>query len=202
MGEFMRNLLISAVALFMTSTVFAQGKYFLSYELSDNEWDTGVAIISGAVLDEDDNGYAILGGIHLSDNLDIELGYKDFGEASLAGASGNQFTYEGTTYQFNATATITIEGDAYLIGVKPKYKLSENLSLYGRLGVSMWDVTLGVATGTSSANVDDDGNDIYYGLGIQGKFGGLDFSLAHSKYEFDSDEVDSNALSVSYTLNF
>tara|TARA_B100000161_G_C33469797_1_gene377460 strand:+ start:266 stop:874 length:609 start_codon:yes stop_codon:yes gene_type:complete len=202
MGEFMRNLLIGAVALFMTSTIFAQSKYFLSYELSDNEWDTGVAVVSGAVLDEDDNGYAILGGIHLNDNLDIELGYKDFGEASLAGASGNRFTYEGTTYQFNATATITMEGDAYLIGVKPKYKLSESLSLYGRLGVSMWDVTLGVATGTSSANVDDDGNDIYYGLGIQGKFGGLDFSLAHSKYEFDSDEVDSNALSVSYMLNF
>ncbi len=198
----MRNLLIGAVALFMTSTIFAQSKYFLSYELSDNEWDTGVAVVSGAVLDEDDNGYAILGGIHLNDNLDIELGYKDFGEASLAGASGNRFTYEGTTYQFNATATITMEGDAYLIGVKPKYKLSESLSLYGRLGVSMWDVTLGVATGTSSANVDDDGNDIYYGLGIQGKFGGLDFSLAHSKYEFDSDEVDSNALSVSYMLNF
>ena len=49
----MRNLLISVVALFMTSTVFAQGKYFLSYEVSDNEWDTGVAVVSGAVLDED-----------------------------------------------------------------------------------------------------------------------------------------------------
>ena len=40
----MRNLLIVAVALFMNSTVFSggldqsQGKYFLSYEFSDNEW--------------------------------------------------------------------------------------------------------------------------------------------------------------------
>ena len=192
----------------MNSTVFSggldqsQGKYFLSYEFSDNEWDTGVTIVSGAVLDETDSGYAILVGVHLNDNLDIELGYKDFGEASLAGASGNQFTYEGTTYEFNTTATITMEGDAYLIGVNPKYKLSENLSLYGKLGVNIWDVTLGVATGTSSENIDDDGNDIYYGLGIQGKFGGLDFSLAHSKYEFDSEEVDSNALSISYVLNF
>ena len=81
--------------------------------------DTGVTIVSGAVLDETDSGYAILVGVHLNDNLDIELGYKDFGEASLAGASGNQFTYEGTTYEFNTTATITMEGDAYLIGVNP-----------------------------------------------------------------------------------
>ena len=204
----MINLLIVAVALFMNSTVFSggldqsQGKYFLSYEFSDNEWDTGVTIVSGAVLDETDSGYSILVGVHLNDNLDIELGYKDFGEASLAGASGNQFTYEGTTYEFNTTATITMEGDAYLIGVNPKYKLSENLSLYGKLGVNIWDVTLGVATGTSSENIDDDGNDIYYCLGIQVKFGGLDFSLAHSKYEFDSEEVDSNALSISYVLNF
>mgnify|MGYP001177446092 CR=1 FL=1 len=198
----MRNIIISAFTLFMTSTVFAQGKYFLSYEVSENEWDTGVAVVSGAVLDDDDNGYAILGGIHLNENLDIELGYKDFGEASLSGASGNQFTYEGTTYEFITTATITMEGDAYLLGIKPKYKLSENLSLYGRLGISLWDVTLGVATGTSSGNVDDDGKDTYYGLGIQGNFGGLDFSLAHSRYEFDFDEVGSDALSVSYTLNF
>ena len=121
----MKNTIIASFLLLMSTTVFAQGKYYLSYEISDNELD-GINVVSGASLDKDDTGYAILGGIHVNDNLDIELGYKDFGEASLSGVSGNQFTYRGTTYQFNATATLSYEGDAYLIGLKPKYKINDN----------------------------------------------------------------------------
>lgn len=197
----MKNTIIASFLLLMSTTVFAQGKYYLSYEISDNELD-GISVVSGASLDKDDTGYAILGGIHLNDNLDLELGYKDFGEASISGSSGNQFTYRGTTYQFNATATLSYEGDAYLIGLKPKYKINDNISLYGRLGVNMWDVTLNAASGTASASADDDGHDLYYGVGIATSFAGLNIGLSHSIYEFDSDEVDSTALSLSYTLNF
>ena len=45
----------------MTQQLLRKVNIFWSYG-GDNEWDTGV--VSGAVLDEDDNGYAILGGIH------------------------------------------------------------------------------------------------------------------------------------------
>ena len=48
----MKNTIIASFLLLMSTTVFAQGKYYLSYEVSDNKWDTGVTVVSGATLDE------------------------------------------------------------------------------------------------------------------------------------------------------
>ena len=78
--------------------------------------------------------------------------------------------------------------------------ITDSISAYARLGFNMWDSTLTVSSGTASADVSDDGNYLYYGFGVSGKMGGLNISLSHSNYEFDSDDVDSTALSVS--VNF
>ena len=73
----------------------SNGKYTLSYEISDNNWDSGVDTVVGATLDEDDNGYAFILDYDLGNNLVIEAAYRDFGEASLSGSSGNTFKYNG-----------------------------------------------------------------------------------------------------------
>jgi hypothetical protein len=183
----------------MTSIADGHGNY-VEFSILDSSWDSGVSNVSGATLDEDDTGFAITGGMPLNANLDLEYGYADFGEASLSGSSGNTFDYRSTSYTFNATGSIKLEGDAFFIGLKPKMSLTDSITAYARLGYNMWDTTLTVSTSTASADVSADGNDLYYGFGVSGNMGGLNISLSHSNYEFDSDDVDSTALSVS--VNF
>ncbi len=190
--------LLFAVMLIIPTTSVADNGNYVEFSILDSSWDTGVSNVSGATLDEDDSGFAITGGMPLGDNLDLEFGYADFGEASLSGSSGNTFDYDSVSYTFNATATIQLEGDSIFIGLKPKMSLTDSISAYARLGFNMWDTTLTVSTGTASADVSDDGNDLYYGFGVSGKMGGLNISLSHSNYEFDSDDVDSTSLSVSF----
>ena len=190
--------LLFAVMLIIPTTSVADNGNYVEFSILDSSWDTGVSNVSGATLDEDDSGFAITGGMPLSDNLDLEIGYADFGEGSLSGSSGNTFDYDSVSYTFNATATIQLEGDSIFIGLKPKMSLTDSISAYARLGFNMWDTTLTVSTGTASADVSDDGNDLYYGFGVSGKMGGLNISLSHSNYEFDSDDVDSTSLSVSF----
>ena len=190
--------LLFAVMLIIPTTSVADTGNYVEFSILDSSWDTGVSNVSGATLDEDDSGFAITGGMPLGDNLDLEFGYADFGEASLSGSSGNTFDYDSVSYTFNATATIQLEGDSIFIGLKPKMSLTDSISAYARLGFNMWDTTLTVSTGTASADVSDDGNDLYYGFGVSGKMGGLNISLSHSNYEFDSDDVDSTSLSVSF----
>ena len=194
-----RFLSILFVGVFMipATSIADNGKY-VEFSILDSSYDSGVSNVSGATLDEDDSGFAITGGMPLGDNLDLEIGYADFGEASLSGSSGNTFDYEGVSYTFNATATIQLEGESIFIGLKPKMSLTDSINAYARLGFNMWDTTLTVSTGTASADVSDDGNDLYYGFGVSGVIGGLDVSLSHSNYEFDSDDVDSTALSISF----
>ena len=183
----------------MTSIADDHGNY-VEFSILDSSWDSGVSNVSGATLDEDDSGFAITGGMPLKDNLDLEFGYADFGEASLSGSSGNTFDYRSVSYTFNATGTIQLEGDSFFVGLKPKMSITDSISAYARLGFNIWDSTLTVSSGTASADVSDSGNDLYYGFGVSGKMGGLNISLSHSNYEFDSDDVDSTALSVS--VNF
>ncbi len=190
--------LLLAVMLIIPTTSVADNGNYVEFSILDSSWDTGVSNVSGATLDEDDSGFAITGGMPLGDNLDLEFGYADFGEASLSGSSGNTFDYDSVSYTFNATATIQLEGDSIFIGLKPKMSLTDSISAYARLGFNMWDTTLTVSTGTASADVSDDGNDLYYGFGVSGKMGGLNINLSHSNYEFDSDDVDSTSLSVSF----
>jgi hypothetical protein len=200
----MRNIfLFLFLTLGFTSIAFAgDGKYTLSYEISDNSWDSGVDTVVGATLDEDDNGYAFILDYDLGNNLVIEAAYRDFGEASLSGSSGNTFNYNGTSYTFNATAAITLEADTLSFGLKKSLSLTDNISAFARLGFHRYETTIGLAVGTASASTSVKDEDIYYGAGLSYAMGNMKLNLSHNNYDLDWDEVDSTAISLSYNLAF
>ena len=127
----------------------------------------------------------------INENLDIEISYQDFGEASLSGVSGNQFKVGSTTYQFTTTATIAAEADSFGIAAKPKYNINDNITVYGKLGIHSWESTLSVNAATGSANVTEDGTDIFYGAGIQVAFNNLSARVGYTIYDLDGEDVDS-----------
>jgi len=184
----MKKIIISLLLIFISSVSFAEDRFYIGFELSNNEVDTGVSAVSGATLDDEDTGYAIVGRFMLADNIDLEFGYRDFGEASLKGDSGDTFTLDGTDYVFTASATIKAEADSFFLGIKPSYNLTDNVQVFGRLGFHNWDSTVNVSTATSSADVNDDGTDPYYGVGLSAKFNnGYVVEASYNTYETDDD---------------
>ena len=172
---------------------------YIGIDHLNNKIDTGVTNIS-STLDEKDSGYSLFAGLPLNENLDIEVSYNDFGEASLSGVSGNQFIYEGTTYEFNATATLAVKASSMGVGVKQKYELSEGVMLYGKLGVHQWDSELSIASTTATANADEDGTDVFYGVGLEVNLVNLKGRVGYSMYDLDGEEVDS--INVGFSYNF
>jgi hypothetical protein len=71
------------------------------------------------------------------------------------------------------------------------------LDAYARFGLTSWDTILTASSASGSADTSDDGVDLYYGFGVSGNISGFTLSLSHSIYEFDADDVDSTALSIS-----
>ena len=61
---------------------------YIGIDYLNNTIDTGITNISSN-LDEEDSGYSLYAGLPLNENLDFEVSYNDFGEASLSGVSGN-----------------------------------------------------------------------------------------------------------------
>ena len=182
-------IIILSISVFLTQSLRAEAVY-IGIDYLNNKIDTGVTNISSN-LDEKDTGYSLYAGMPINENLDIEISYQDFGEASLSGVSGNQFKVGSTTYQFTTTATIAAEADSFGIAAKPKYNINDNITVYGKLGIHSWESTLSVNAATGSANVTEDGTDIFYGAGIQVAFNNLSARVGYTIYDLDGEDVDS-----------
>ena len=192
------TILLFTFSLLGLQTVKSE-EFYIGIDYLNNEIDSGITNIS-STLDEKDNGYSLYAGMPISDTMDIEVSYNDFGESSLSGVSGNQFIYEGTTYQFNATATLAVKASSMGVGVKQKYELSEGVMLYGKLGVHQWDSELSIASTTATANADEDGTDVFYGVGLEVNLAKLKGRVGYSMYDLDGEEVDS--INVGFSYNF
>jgi hypothetical protein len=132
----------------------------------------------------------------------IEVGYKDFGEATLSGVSGNTFNYGGASYTFDATASAVFEADSLSIGLKKSFSIADNISAFGRIGIHRWEADISASTATTSLDSSAKDEDIYYGYGIAYEMGNISLSLSRDEYDLEHDEVDSTAFSISYNLAF
>ena len=164
-----------------------------------NKIDTGITNISSN-LDEKDNGYSLYTGFSVIENVDLEVSYNDFGEASLSGVSGNQFKIDGTTYEFTATATLSVKATSIGVAAKPKLQLSDGVIIYGKLGVHQWDSEFKVSSTDTSATLDDDGSDVYYGAGLEVAISNFKGRIGYSLYDLDGDDIDS--INAGFILNF
>jgi opacity protein-like surface antigen len=193
----MKKIIIAvfALALFTSQSLKAEGFYMgLDY------LNTKIDIITNidSRYDDSDKGYSIYAGMPINENLDIEISYQDFGEASVSGGDGDRFVYRGQTLEFLTAATITASADSFGIAAKPKYKINENLNVYAKLGLHRWDAELAAASSTASGSESTTGTDIFYGVGIQGEFNNLSVRAGYSIYDVDGIDIDAINVGVAY----
>ncbi len=188
----------SALFLLCFQSVKAEEMY-VGIDYLKNTIDTGITNISSN-LDEDDEGYSLYAGWPINENLDIEASYQDFGEASLSGVSGNQFKYNGTTYEFNQTATLAASATSFGFAAKPKFEISDGVMLYGKLGFHNWKSDLSITATTVTASADEKGTDVFYGGGIQVSLENLNGRVGYSKFDLDGDDVGSINVGLSYSF--
>ena len=174
-------------------------EFYVGIDYLQNTYDTGIENVSSN-LDEEDDGYSLYAGWPINENLDIEASYQDFGEASLSGVSGNQFKVDGTTYEFNQTASIAVSATSFGFAAKPKFEISDGVMLYGKLGFHNWKSELSITSTTATASADDNGSDVFYGAGIQVSLENLNGRIGYSKFDLDGDYVNSINLGLSYSF--
>ena len=193
-----RNKLIALVISLIAMPTFAnsQAKYYVGAEYTKNKIDTGISNVSSK-LDEEDNGYSIFIGSSINKDFDIELSYNNFGEASLSGVEGNQFSYRGTDYIFTDTGTIKAEATSFGIAVKPKLNINKNFDLVATLGAHRWESDLTARSAGTKDSTTEDGIDLFYGVGLKGNFDTFSVGLNYNIYKLDSEDVTSMGIRVS-----
>ena len=117
--------------------------------------------------DDSSAAFGLFGGYHLNEVLAIEAAYNDFGTAEKGG--------------------VKAEASALSLGMTGKLPIKTDLTLFGRVGLSAWDIDASVGSLKDS----DSGTDVYFGIGADYDIGGTSavrFSIDRYKMSGDIDE--------------
>lgn len=97
--------------------------------------------------DDNDTSWKIFGGWEMNSNIAFEAAWVDFGEISGS--------VDGSA--------VSAEADGWTLAGKGIMPLNEQLGVFGKFGMIMWDFK---GSGAASG-INDDGTDPMYGLGAQ-----------------------------------
>tara|TARA_B100000686_G_C16611161_1_gene873887 strand:+ start:256 stop:879 length:624 start_codon:yes stop_codon:yes gene_type:complete len=138
----------------------------LKYGISSHNIDTTV---SGATIDEEDEGFLFEAGSFIGSNWGLELIYYDLGTAKITGSVGDSFTTNSTPYHFDTAGTVEVDTTGYGLGI---FGSSSGDSLFGfniALGAHNWNREGSTNLLSDNTTIDDrlfnDGVDLYASLG-------------------------------------
>jgi OmpA-OmpF porin, OOP family len=125
--------------------------FYVGGAIGQTTIDACGVVPAGLSCDDEDTSWKILGGYQINRNFSAELGYSNLGEITASGPGGS----------------LSIESNAWeLVGVG-SYPLSNQLSVYGKLGLYRAEVEL---TSTVGISGDETATDLTYGVGLRYDF--------------------------------
>lgn len=170
----------------------ASAQAYLGASIGQSDIDDEVAagLISSGPVDGKDTAWKLYGGYMLNRNFGIEAAYVDLGEATY---SGDFFGDPVTDGKVKVTG-FNIAG----IGKLP---ISEQFSLFGKLGLFIWEVEASDITAGAPFSTAADGTDLSFGVGA-----GYDFTPnlgVRAEWElFKTDDVDASLISIGLVWRF
>ena len=154
-------------------------------------------------VDEKDNKFSFTYGHKIDENFSFEFSYIDFGEI------------EKTIFNEDDLWGIDLAADGFTGSLKFSNKISNNFSIYGKLGLLFWDAKSsfswtsgpddtpwdinGLEDGVVSGS--DDGNDFFYGFGFDYLISD-DFSIGYYYDMYELDDIEINSAGFKFSLGF
>jgi OmpA-OmpF porin, OOP family len=181
------NKLLIALLFFLTS-LGASAQGFVELGIGQATVDIDAAELGADTVDDKDTTWAISGGYMFHPMIGAEIGYRNLGETSFS-ATGP-----------GGTATATVEVDGFMLGALGRIPVIDRLEIVPRVGLYRWDVKGRVfLNGVLVDSVDDDGTDLYFGVGAQYAITKQFHVGAHwARFDIGGDDVDVLELKVGF----
>lgn len=192
-SSFVMFLIASALAMGgLLATTQASAQAFIGGSIGQSTYDSGIAdgLITSGTVDKKDTGFKLFGGYMFNQNFGVEGAYVDLGKASYSGdffgspVTGGKVGVTG----FNLAALVS-------------FPVNREFSVFGRVGMFMWDAKASDTTGGMPFSAKIDGSDMSFGVGM-----GYDFTsnmgvrAEWDRYKFD--ESSANLLSIGLVFKF
>lgn len=144
-----------------------------------------LGITSTTTTDDKDTGWKAFAGYRIMKYLAVEGAYTNFGEATANVV---------TTAPSAGTANVKLENEAWSLSALGILPLSDQFSLFARLGLNVWNVDVsasGTGSGSTAYSDSEDGTDVVYGLGAAYHITpNLNLRAEWERYDFDGSDLD------------
>jgi hypothetical protein len=188
--------MVLGISFYATNIQAEEAPLYIGVNYGSSDMDSGRSGLTGtAMLDEKDSGFKIYTGYSINDTVSIEGHYLNFGEVSLKGNQGDQFTYKRTVYTMNGNNYNNVsEIKSFGVSGVVKLPVSDILSPFIKVGLQKWDVDTTVNSLNGGVSLNKDGTDIFYGVGV-GVSVNKSLSIRGEFERFDIDGRDTDYLS-------
>jgi OmpA-OmpF porin, OOP family len=150
-GHFILVALVSVLSLGSAPALSQDVGFYAGFNVGKSEAkDACTGFPPGVSCDDSDTALSIFGGYQFNKNFGAEFGYTDLGKVKISGG-GNSASIEASGFEISAVGT---------------FPINPQFSLYGKLGMFLWDADFKSNLG----NVSDDGADLTYGIGVRWNF--------------------------------
>jgi OOP family OmpA-OmpF porin len=182
-----RKVLVSSALVlsgYLAGQASAQGFVGGSLGQSDIADDITRGLITSGSVDGKDTAFKLFTGYMFDRHFGVESAYVDLGEVSYSGAFSGDLVTGGK-----------VEVTGFNIAALGSYPASDEFSLFGKIGLFIWEWRATDTTAGAPFSTKDHGTDISFGLGV-----GYNFTRSlgvRAEWErFRLDDADADLLSI------
>ncbi len=197
--------LLTPLAVFAETTESTDltNNIYVGAFVGQSSFDASGGDFDGLSVDDSDTAFKFLAGYQFNDYLSLEGGYANLGELTISAHE-----VEGP-YEFKVDGSVEVDG--LFVNVVGSYPVSEQFSLYAKVGLFSWDAESELKSSFSSSDPEipsesysesfsDDGSDVFYGVGLTYHWNEISFRAEYEMFESDGDDVD--VFSIGAVYNF
>jgi OOP family OmpA-OmpF porin len=157
---------------------------------SDVDEDITAGLITSGSVDSKDNAFKVFGGYMFNRHFGVEGAYVDLGEVSYSGSFGSAAVNGGK-----------VETTGFNVAALGSYPVTEEFSVFGKIGLFIWEAEASDTTGGVPFSEKTDGTDISFGLGLNYQFT-RNLGVRAEWERFKLDEADADLISVGIVWRF
>jgi hypothetical protein len=149
-----------SIGILLAAEASAQGYVGGSFGQGNLSDGIFAPLITSGRADRDTTGFKLFGGLQLHPNFGVEIAYVDLGDASYSGV----FTVPGI-----GTFPVTggkVEASGFNLSGMASFPASAAVSIFGKMGVFLWDLEASDTTGGLPFATSASGNDLSFGFGL------------------------------------
>jgi OOP family OmpA-OmpF porin len=147
--------LVAAAAVISPLAAAQDSGWYIGASVGQSTFKDSCSGLPGGVsCDDSDTAFGVFGGYQFNKYFGGELGYTDLGKTQASGLG----------------ASADIKAKAFELLAVGTFPITEQFSIYGKLGFFRWDVDASASGPGGGVSQSESGTDLTYALGVQYNF--------------------------------